>query len=87
MLRNQNTIHLFYDKKNFNAVLAIKQAFREINYFSCCSTLRKDVLPVFTYFDMPKIQGIRKTQKPRKKPEKPKNKWKNPKTKLPMSFS
>jgi hypothetical protein len=33
--------------------------------------LGTDVLPAFTYFDLHKIQRIKKTQKPGKKPEKP----------------
>jgi hypothetical protein len=36
---------------------------------------------------MPKIQVIRKTQKPGKNQKNPKIKRKNPKTQLPMSFS
>jgi hypothetical protein len=49
--------------------------------------LLRDLPPTSTYFVKPKIQGIRKTQKPGKNQKNPKIKRKNPKTQLPMSFS
>jgi hypothetical protein len=73
----------FYGKDIYGIEIRIG----EINDFSYCCTLLRDLPPTSTYFDMPKIQGIRKTQKPGKNQKNPKIKRKNPKTQLPMSFS